>query len=181
MSERRAVRSLRAYTRGVTLLELVIAIVVIGIAVAGTAQVFTLTTGRSADPLMRQQALLIAEAYMEEILLKRMVDPDTNTVCSGVPVARNLANSVCEYNGINDTGARDQFGNAIPGLTDYTVTVAVVAAGAALNGVNNGGGVIRVVRVDVTVTGPGATTIALTGYRTNYNCNAAGDPGCTAT
>ena len=55
--------------------------------------------------------------------------------------------------------------------------MAVTSVGVTLNGLNNAS-VIRVLQVDVTVTGPGSTSITLTGFRTNYECNAAGDPGC---
>ena len=55
--------------------------------------------------------------------------------------------------------------------------MAVTSAGVTLNGLNNAS-VIRVLQVDVTVTGPGSTSITLTGYRTNYECNVSGDSGC---
>lgn len=163
--------------RGVTLIELTLALVVIAIAVVGTLKVFNLTTGNSGDPMIREQALLIAESYMEEILLKRFVDPISNTVCPVPPAARSSYNNVCDYNGLSDVGAHDQFGNLIAGLNNYNVAVTVANSGVALNTISNSGA-IRVLQIDVTVTGPGATTMILSGYRTNYNCNAAADPGC---
>lgn len=53
--------------RGVTIIELVIFIVIVGIAAAALMQVVNLSTRNSADPLRRKQAMLIAEAYMEEV------------------------------------------------------------------------------------------------------------------
>ncbi|MRX11676.1 type II secretion system protein [Pseudoduganella sp. FT25W] len=53
--------------QGVTIVELVIFIVIVGIAAAAILQVVNLATRNSADPLRRKQAMLIAEAYMEEV------------------------------------------------------------------------------------------------------------------
>ena len=103
---------------GMTLVELIISIAIIGIAVAGVLGVMNATTMRSADPMVREQAQLIAEAYMEEISLKAFVDPSANTICPAVPAARTDYNNVCDYRGLTDTGARDQFGTAIPALAD---------------------------------------------------------------
>ena len=47
--------------RGMTLVELVITIVIIGIAAAALYSAMAASTGRSADPLLCQQSLSIAE------------------------------------------------------------------------------------------------------------------------
>jgi MSHA pilin protein MshD len=52
---------------GLTIIELVIFIVIVGIAAAALLQVMNLSSRNNADPLRRKQALLIAEAYMEEV------------------------------------------------------------------------------------------------------------------
>jgi MSHA pilin protein MshD len=88
---------------------------------------------------------------------------------------------VCDYNGITNQAPADAFGNALSGLSNYKVTVTVTRDNTVnLNGLNNntGSGLYRVMRVDVTVTGPAGTSITLSGYRTNYNCNSTSDPGC---
>ena len=76
-------RTRRPRHTGVTLVELVMYIMVVSIGVAGILSVMTYTTQHSADPMVRAQALLIAESYMREILLKRFLDPSggTSTVC----------------------------------------------------------------------------------------------------
>ena len=56
--------------QGMTLVELVISIVIIGISAAALYSAMAAITGRSADPMLRQQSLAIAEAYMEEISLQ---------------------------------------------------------------------------------------------------------------
>jgi MSHA pilin protein MshD len=170
---------------GVSLFEMVIAIVVIGVALAGVLSVYVATTRRSADPMVQQQAQFVAEAYLEEILLKRFYDPDTGAVCTGTTVgeSRGTYDNVCDFSGHADAVPRDQFGNDQFGnppsqLTGYSVSVAV-DTNPTLGTLNNVGAV-RVVRVDVTVTGPNGVSITLSGYRTNYNCSAGTDPGCRA-
>jgi MSHA pilin protein MshD len=53
--------------RGLTIVELVMFIVIVGVAAAGILQVMDLTNRNSTDPIRRKQAMLIAEAYMEEV------------------------------------------------------------------------------------------------------------------
>lgn len=163
---------------GFTLVELIVAIVIVGISIAAVASVFVVTTQHSADPMARQQAQLIAEAYLDEILLQRFWDPDTNSVCPAPEASRTAYDNVCDYHTGVAQPAADQFGNAIAG---YSVLVAVVPDGTvSLNGLANGPAAneIRVMRVDVAVTGPDNAVAQLSGYRTNYECNVSTDPGC---
>jgi len=57
----------RRRQQGVTLVELIMFMVIVAIALGGILQVMRLTTANSADPLRRKQALLIAEALLEEV------------------------------------------------------------------------------------------------------------------
>lgn len=141
--------------RGVTLVELVIAMVVVSIALGGVLMVMNYTTARSADPLLQRQAVAIAEAYLEEILLKPYVDPD------GVDGegSRALYDDVDDYDGLADSGARDQSGAAIAGLANYTVNVSVQPA--TVNGV-------AMLRAQVAVGMPGGGSMTMAGYRANY-------------
>jgi type II secretory pathway pseudopilin PulG len=54
---------------GVSLVELVMFIVIVSIAVLGVLQVLGSSSARSADPMLRKQALSIAEGLMEEVRL----------------------------------------------------------------------------------------------------------------
>lgn len=135
--------------RGVTLIELVISMVIIGIAVVGILKVMEVTTRHSADPMIQHQAVAIAEAYMEEILTKSFTaGPGTG--------ARGQFDDVDDYLNLPDTTVRDQEGNAISGLDAYAVTVAITDDG------------INAKRVAVTVTHSNLVNITLTGYRTDY-------------
>lgn len=61
--------------RGVTLIELIVFIVVLSLGLAGLLTVFNQVVRSSADPLVSKQALAVAEALLEEILLKDFCDP----------------------------------------------------------------------------------------------------------
>ncbi len=76
--------------RGLSMIELVVFIVILGVAVSGVVTTLAYTTGRSADPLQRKQALLIAEALLDEIALARM------TFCHPDDPAAETANSAAE-------------------------------------------------------------------------------------
>jgi MSHA pilin protein MshD len=149
--------------RGFTLIELVISIVVIGIALSGTLLVIDTVTAHSADPMLAQQALAIGEAHLEEISLRGYLDPDDGNVCPAAEASRDLYDNVCDYDTLDDAGARDQDGNPIAGLDAYRVRVAVDQA-ATLGSLS---GSAEVLRVDVRVTHPAGIDVTLSGYRTN--------------
>ncbi|WP_082805244.1 type IV pilus modification PilV family protein [Pseudomonas sp. BMS12] len=146
---------------GMTLVELVITIVIVGIAAAALYSAMAAITGRSADPLLRQQSLAIAEAYLEEILLQPFLDSG-GAVCPAAPASRANFDNVCDYNGLNDNGARDARGQAIAALANYRVQVAVTQqawAGLAAS---------DALLVQVTVTDPAGQALRLDGYRARY-------------
>jgi MSHA pilin protein MshD len=149
--------------RGVTLIELIVAMVVISIALTGVLLVINYTTLHSADPVLRHQAIAIAEAYMEEISLKNFADPDGVGSGSDAETDRNLFDDVDDYDGLDDDGAVDQNGAPIGGLGNYTVNVTVAGEqyGPALSPVDG-------LRIDVTVTDPAGNSLTLTGFRANY-------------
>ena len=148
----------RQNNRGFTLIELIVAMVIISVALAGILAVINLTTSHSADPVLRRQSIAIAESYLEEISLKSVVDPD------GVgEVGRAQFDNVADYNDLNDNGARDQNNNAIAGLGGYRVAVTVQATNFGPDGNKVAG-----LRIDVTVTDPAGESLTLSGFRTDY-------------
>jgi len=152
----------------VTLIELTISIAVIGIAVAGTLAVIQRASRASADPMVLRQATAIAEAYLDEITAKPFYDPDLGAGAGPCPApesARPLFDNACDYNGLDDAGARDQSGAAIPDLSPYRVRVTVDAAAATLGALT---GANSVERVDVRVTHSLPLDVTLSGYRTSY-------------
>jgi len=142
---------------GATLVEVVISIVVIAVAVTAVLGVMSTTVGRSADALVITQGVSVANAYLEEIVLKPFDDPDgTDGEASRIDF-----DDVDDYNGLVDAGAADQFGNPIPALSGYTVSVAVTPS-AALPGVPAGDAMLINVRVQFAP----YVDYTLSGYRT---------------
>jgi MSHA pilin protein MshD len=149
----------RTRQRGLTLIELVVAITIVAIAAAAVLGAMSTITARGAEVMVRQQAVAIADAYLEEILLQPVVPPSG----AAVPTSRASFNDVDEYNGLLDVGAQDQFGNPLANLSAYTVSVAVVQT-TALPGIT----AANARRIDVSVTDPNGVVVTLSGYRTNY-------------
>lgn len=150
-------------TSGFSLVELVVAIVVISISLTGTLLVVDSTTRRSAYPLLERQSIAIGEAYLEEILQKNYLDPDDGSVCPAPETSRALYDNLCDYDGLAETGARDQSGVGITGLENYRVEIAVDRS-ASLGGIS---GSSEVLRIDATVTDPLGNRVRLSSYRTN--------------
>jgi len=147
--------------RGMTLIELVLTIVIIGIAAAALFTAMAAITNQSSDPLLRQQSLDIAQAYLEEILLKDYAD-SSGTVCPAPPSSRSQYQVVCNYAGLNDNGAHDADGSAIAPLSGYQIGVTVnPQAWAGLSAAD-------AVYVEVTVTDPANQRLVLGGFRTRY-------------
>lgn len=152
---------MRSRQRGLTLVELIIAILVIGIAASGLAAAYLTTMARSADPQLEAQASAIAQSYLDEILAHDFSDPDGSTSDDG---SRATYDDVSDYNNLPDNRVRDQYGNLIGNLDSagYTVQVNV----ASSNDLGIGSGNTR--KITVTVQHPGNVQVQLTGYRANY-------------
>lgn len=150
----------RLIMRGMSLIELIVAIVVISVSLAGVMIVIVRNTGASADPMVWHQAVAIAEAYLEEALTKDFTDPDGTNVGE----TRATYDNVADYN-FTDVGARDQSGGPpIAGLGSYTVQIQTAVE--ALNNITAVTG--NAMRVQVTVTMPTGDSVIVSGYRTNY-------------
>lgn len=177
--------------RGLSLIELLVFIVVVGVAVTGVLSVFSMNARASVDPAIRKQALAIAESLLDEVLSKpyTFCDPDdpqadtaTNaavgsTGCATTPEGMgpeavqgetrysNVTpfDNVNDYDGFSMNPIRDITDTAVTGLGAYTATVQVQPAGA-FNGLPAG----ETLLVTVTVSAPGNQTVALSGYRTRY-------------
>lgn len=149
--------------RGFTLIEMIIAIVVLAAATSGILFSFTANISKSADPMIQIQANIIAQEYLEEAMLKPYSDPDGGETGSCEEGARIQYDDVADYNCIIDTGALDQFGGSLAGLGAYNITMTVSDA-------NIGSPAVTARRINVTVTHATYSNInfVLTGYRTSY-------------
>jgi MSHA pilin protein MshD len=146
------------FQSGVTLIEVVVAIVIVAMAATAILGAMASITMRGAETMVRQQAVEVAESYLEEILLQPVAFPG-----GAVPTTRATFNDEDQYNGLSDVGAHDQFGNAIAFLSGYNVSVAVTQT-TALTGI----AAAQARQINVTVTDPNGVTVRLTGYRANF-------------
>jgi len=182
---------------GLSLIELVVFIVIVSVSIAGIFLVLNKVTRTSADPVARKQALAIAESLLEEIELMPFTYCDTNdanvatatgafvgaggcatTVQGLVPTGGETRYSttspfdnVGDYGGFTmnsgNGGIKDITGAVFAALNAYSASVTVVQE--AFGGITNSTASLR---ITVTVTGPGNTTVTLDGYRTQYAPNA---------
>jgi MSHA pilin protein MshD len=181
----------RAAARGFTLVELLIFIVVIAASIAGVLKVFTEAVSRSADPAVRRQALAIAESLLEEVQLMPFtfcdsedanVETATSTAgCASTvdalgPEAGETRFASPPFDHVNDyhgytmaAGIVDITNTAIAGLSGYGASVAI--APALLNTISAASG--DALRITVTVTGPGGTSLTLDGYRSRHAPNSS--------
>lgn len=150
---------------GFSLIEAIVFILIVSIALVGVLSVMNLTTQRSADPLIRKQAIAVAESMLEEVALH-------DFAVTSAPVAPIQANR----QSFDDIGDYDNFTTSgiypidsvtpIPGLTAYTVLVTV--APAVLGPAASQIAAANARLITVTVTAPDGVSVVLAGYRTAY-------------
>ncbi|MDR1064623.1 MAG: prepilin-type N-terminal cleavage/methylation domain-containing protein [Azoarcus sp.] len=121
---------------GFTLPELIMAITIIAIGLAGVLTAFRMVVKSSADPLIHKQMLVIAEEMMEELNLKPWVSQSGHTGgITGCPDRAGLDN-LDYYDGYECTGIRPIDGSAvIPLLANYKIKVAVMKPAGDWHGV----------------------------------------------
>lgn len=180
---------LHRQARGLTLIELLLFVVVVGIALAAMLRVFVTATTASADPIIRRQQLAIAESLLREVQLMPFTwcDPDdanvetatSSTGCATLAESNGPENgetrygtayfdNVNDYHGLAMTGIRDLSNTVVTGLSGYSASVTVAAA--ALDSLTLASG--EALKITVTITGPDASTLALQGWRTRYAPNS---------
>lgn len=144
---------------GVTLIELVIVIAVLGVTATTILGAVAAVANAGSENLVAHRAAEIAAGYLDEICARPFDDPDG---VSG-EVLRSSFDDARDYNGLVDSGARDQFGTPLAGLQNFNVSVRV-AATSDLPGVP----AASALRVDVSVVDPAGRTTLSSGYLTRY-------------
>jgi MSHA pilin protein MshD len=173
--------------RGLSLIELLVFIVIVGIAATAILGVFGSLTRSSAGLLPDKQAQAIAASMLREIMAQPYTYCDPNSpnastaaaatvaACGG-PAENNFAleagenfatrttlDNVNDYNGYNSAGVSFPDGTVVPSLAGYSVSVRVASAGA-ISGVP----AAATLRVTVTVTPPTGAPAILDGVRIRY-------------
>ena len=75
---------------GISLLELIITMMILGIGTVSILPLMIQTATHSIDPILQQQANAIAQSYLEEILYQHFSDP--NQTETGVARYQELLN-----------------------------------------------------------------------------------------
>lgn len=143
--------------RGISLVELIVSIVIIAIALAGLLGVLSAAASRSADSMVDDQATLVAESYLHEVLDKPIGTDATVSPCTRLDMYAG------NYSALSNTGVRDVCGNAVSNLGGYDVTVSVTptALGPAAKQVPAPVSDL----VTVTVRAPSGHAVTLSGFR----------------
>jgi MSHA pilin protein MshD len=192
-----------AKQRGLSLIELVMFIAIVGISLAGVLVVYNNAVKGSADPMLRKQAVAVAESLLHEVLMQPFTwcDPqdaanDTDPPpASGAACTGGSGNSQDKGGGLlgpqpateSRVSATDPFDNVADynglsmgaGITAIDGTpVPALGDFAASVSVRRDGGTFSlpadaVLRVDVLVTGRGQS-ITLTGWRFRHSPQATG-------
>lgn len=142
--------------RGFTLLEVIVAIVIIGVGLAGVLSVFNVNVRSSADPVVRKQLMAVAEEMIEEIALRPYAGP---TKESDAGCGRLTFDDVSDYH-LSPANRQvcDVEGVPVPALAGYTLDVTVTDV--TLDGV-------PAKRIQV-VAARGSEQVTLVTWRTGY-------------
>lgn len=161
---------------GVTLIELIITIVVLGIALSALISSLSIGIGRSAQPMLEGKALELSQAYLDEILAMSF---DDQTPTGGGEVA--AAQSPCDLSEegqsrefYDDVDDYDGVSDAPPVLIDstidmsryanYQVDISVACAGTDLGLDSND----MAKRITITLTVPSGETRIVAIYKGNF-------------
>jgi len=150
---------LRGRQSGLSLVELVIAIVVLSIGVVALLIPIATATRGSGDPLVSKQMVAVAESMLEEIELQPFVGSFGGPY---TPATRAQFDAVPDYDGFATNGIFTVDNTAIGGLGSYNILVS--AKLTALCGVPAG----QAYLIAVAVTGSNGSTVTLSACRTSY-------------
>ncbi|GAA3955719.1 type II secretion system protein [Allohahella marinimesophila] len=162
----------RSLQQGVTLVELVITIIVMGIALTAIIGAMSATIGRSSNIIIQDRSLQLAQAYLDEIAPKRF---DENTPSGGVPSttypcdtsaeggeSRETYDDLGDYDGLVDNPPRSQTSSQFVAYEGYSVSVKVECTSRA------GIAAANLKLITVTVTPPSGPSMAFARYRSNF-------------
>jgi len=167
---------------GFTLVETVIVIVLVGVMMAGMTSLFMNNVSNSHRPYLRQKALAVTNAFMDEILRKQWneatplgggcVNTASGSCVTGPAViaigtdgeSRATYDDIDDYHGLSQSPPQDSSGTDMPGYIGYTVNVSVVQPGANWNAVPTAD--VRL--ITVSVTSSSNETLSVSAYRVNF-------------
>ncbi|MCP5172639.1 MAG: type II secretion system protein [Pseudomonadales bacterium] len=154
----------RARQQGFSLIELVVFMVVVGLALSSTILVYNQSVINSVDPIIRVQMAELAQSQLDEVIARKY---DENTPTGGIPACgsaetgapacagmgleagevlsdQSTLDDVDDFDGYNDTP-----------YTGYTRDVAISIVG-------------NTKQITVTVSGPNNQQLILSAFRANF-------------
>lgn len=178
--------------QGISLIEQIVFILIISVGIAGLISTMNVSVIHSADPMLRKQALVIAESLLAEVMSQPFTYCDPNdanaetatsaaacalaandqnkagaALTSPTPAGEDRLNPINPFDNVADYGGYGQANasdaNGGNVMAGFATRVAVERAGNLF-----ALPVDAVLRVDVTVTPPSGELLTLSGYRFRY-------------
>ncbi|MFZ2300475.1 MAG: hypothetical protein WAW10_01235 [Gallionella sp.] len=143
-----------SFERGISLIELIMFIVILSVGLAGIMLAMDVSTKSSGDPVIRKQALTVAESLLEEIELQSFA------VIANAAGRENY-NDIFDYNGLAGAVTHANSSVAVTGLENYSITAQVAILSSSWGGVP----AASAAQITVTVNGPGGQSIEMAGYK----------------
>jgi MSHA pilin protein MshD len=181
----------------------VIAIMIVSVSVAGVLMLFSNSVRNSADPMVRKQAIAIAESMLNEVMAQpytycdpqdvaneAATPPASTAACTGgaagsqdgtlgpQPAGEGRFNAPNPFDNVADYHGYGTSG-VIYGMDNGTVPIVGLAGYSVQVTVARAGATFGLpagaaLRVDVRVSGPRGDPVTLTGYRFRYAPNTIG-------
>lgn len=167
------IRKTHQSQKGVTLIEMVITIVILGIALSALISSLSSGISQSATPLWESRSLELTQAYLDEILAMKFdgAQPIGGGVVSGVCAistdgqSRANFDDVDDYDGLNDSPPQlIETSLDMSTYSDFSVLVSVSCSGTELNLSDDA----FAKRIVVTVNVPGGQSRSVAVYKGNF-------------
>lgn len=143
----------KQFQQGVSLIEMIVFIIVVGIASSALFAVYNHSLLNNTDPLIQVRALALAQAKLDEVLALKY---DANTPTGGIPACDTPTGTACNNSPDANMNDVDDFNGASDTpYTGYTRSVTVVTANDTK-------------LITVSVAAPRNFTIRLAAYKANF-------------
>jgi len=165
--------------KGFTLVELIITIILTGLAMVMFSGIYASTQLKSISPVTQVKAAELAQSYLEEISLRRFDENSpignrlrcdqvsqptcSNTLGSEVSELRVNFDDVDDYNNLNESPPKDTLGNVRSGFNGFSTSISVSYAGS-----DQGFSTRDLKKIQVTITSPENDLFVFSMYKGNF-------------
>lgn len=157
--------------QGVTLIELIITLVVVGIALSAVVSVLTPSFSRSSDPIWQARAVELIEAYLDEIQAMRFNETspigggfDNACDTTAEEASRNQFDDVGDYNGVNDSPPELLLGALGADYTGFRAEITVNCVGSSFGFPSDN----YIKRISIQITGPTGAVLQMAMHKGNF-------------